>query len=470
MPPKMGVVAGQPQEEDRCPGQGGVDEEDVEKLSIHAAPFEPDVIDRVEGNGDDGDDVRTPVQRCLGGEGQGRYKAGLTVGPKTRMVLESLDCVPFTPSQGICTPSPTNMATAMLVHGCGFHPVVMHSPRPGGMGYGIENVAPSPKGMAQGVYGNHMNHMFGGGVMMERKSPDTPLARSQSSGSSSSPGGGFVGSPSMGAPESQGRRAFDRCLVQEKKYYNGAAPNDGRHVGGEDDEEKLEVNRESVLGRMQSKILSKIDQAEALDIAMHFCSMEGIEINDPEDIPAEVVQLGALVISHGIPLELATCPADQFGSPVKGKKKGMHGAVNVQVDGVRLNARQRRSLRRAQARAYHALERLREDSTVVHYHDAPPVINTVYSQPFYYHHVQQVAYSGPYSNTGMMMHNPQPVLMSQSPAPLQPHQSRYSVSDGRVYLKYDPIHPAQTHQQSMGAGCMASQPVPKRLTRFAPGQ
>eukprot|EP00890_Picochlorum_soloecismus_P001368 jgi/Picsp_1/2231/NSC_05695-R1_---NA--- len=360
-----------------------------EVLSVNAKPFQPSsaqkgtplVVHVGCGNENGACDtpcrsqhVDTPVHQRVRGQ-----KASQGMGPRTRMVLESLDQIPFTPSQGICTPSPTNMATANVLavtHGSGGHPNIMAAGSPNHLHaqahyyVGNENMVPISPGLIQAVYYAHPAAC---------RSPVAPRAGESSNfhaGSPSSPMGVYVGSPSMGAPESQGRRVFDRylakeghpvapppCKGDENQDETGQPSRMGpemvhqetqKEMTGGTQENTENHNQRHKVERNQSKLLGSVDLDVAMDLALHICAIEGVQVMG--DIPHELLDLASLLITLDIPIEMATFPAAQFGSPIKGNRKDL----TVKVDKVRLNARQRRTLRRAQERAWQALEKMRE--------------------------------------------------------------------------------------------------------------
>lgn len=272
------------------------------------------------------------------------------------------------------------MATANLMavtHGSGGHANIMAANSPNHLHaqphYYVanENMVPMSPGLIQAVYYAHPAACG---------SPVAPRAGERSNsfqgGSPSSPMGVYVGSPSMGAPESQGRRMFDTYLAKEGYP---VAPRSCKDGEGQDETGQpsrrgpetvtTETQKEEIDGtnknaetknqihnmeRTQSKLLGSVDLDVAMNLALHICAIEGVQVVG--DIPNELLDLASLLITLDIPIELATLPAAQFGSPVKSNRKDMA----VQVDKVRLNARQRRTLRRAQERAWQVLEKMRE--------------------------------------------------------------------------------------------------------------
>ena len=273
------------------------------------------------------------------------------------------------------------MATGNMLavtHGSGGHANVMAAGSPNHLHaqphyyVGNENMVPMSPGLIQAVYYAHPGACG---------SPVAPRAGESSTfqaGSPSSPMGVYVGSPSMGAPESQGRRVFDRYLAKEghplapptcqggENQDETGQPSSMGHERGQKETHKKETagrrketnettNQNYTAERNQSKLLGSVDLEVAMDLALHICAIEGLQVVG--DIPRELLDLASLLITLDIPIEMATLPAAQFGSPVKGNRKDM----TVQVDKVRLNARQRRTLRRAQERAWQVLEKMREE-------------------------------------------------------------------------------------------------------------
>jgi hypothetical protein len=84
----------------------------------------------------------------------------------------------------------------------------------------------------------------------------------------------------------------------------------------------------------------------ALHMAFALLSVHGVRsVTSVEDIPGEVLDLGSLLVTLDIPVDLIMTPANDFCG------KGGTGKI--------LNARQRRTLRRSQERAWKELEALK---------------------------------------------------------------------------------------------------------------
>lgn len=300
-------------------------------------------------------------------------------GPKTRMLLEGLDQVPFTPSQGVCTPSPSNMATALLIeHHHHHHHVVcsndMRSPQVNdaflagvaagraaaqSQAYGQEGIQPLAM-REQKEDNNLIQAVYTGGnrAMVHQARKDVV----------SSPAGGLQSMPSRFSsrhqcPPKTNTSTFERNLTtmyDVKKTGTDSCDNAVRVKG------ELSKSDKSL---PKPKATRSIDMNKARCLAVHICSVEGIDIVDDESqIPQELVDLATLLISLDIPSEMATCPASQFSSPKKGRTEKFSECM------VKLNARQRRTLRRSQERAWKVLDELRGEGEA-----RPRVDNNAYA-------------------------------------------------------------------------------------------
>eukprot|EP00889_Picochlorum_renovo_P004524 jgi/Picre1/31554/NNA_006906.t1 len=163
------------------------------------------------------------------------------------------------------------------------------------------------------------------------------------------------------------------------------------------------------------KAARSIDMDKARSLALHICSAEGVGIIDDESqIPQELIDLATLLISLDIPLELATCPASQFSSP---KKSGTRTEKFTQGL-VKLNARQRRTLRRSQERAWKVLDELRQGGEA-HRHPEENTHGSVHDQagymmsPLCARHGNPTAFA---DYSCMVMH---PIHMVSMPSPTQ---------------------------------------------------
>lgn len=240
------------------------------------------------------------------------------VGLTTRLLIESLDRVPFTPSQGICTPSPTNMAT-MLVH-----------------------------------HHHHHHHVYGNGTQQlgDQEINDAYMAG--------------LAAGRADALERVGHRVLIPAVYDSPSRTLGLHGDSGNSDGhGQIESSPIppesviccddDDDAHSVAGILKDdpskkyKIGNGIDMEQARQVALAICAAEGVYVTEGQEIPGELVALGSLMITLDIPVQLAMCPASEFSSPKK-------GARHYPLANKKLNARQRRTLRRAQERAWKELE------------------------------------------------------------------------------------------------------------------
>ena len=259
---------------------------------------------------------------------------GHKMGMRTRLMIESLDRIPFTPSQGICTPSPTNMA-AMMVHHHHHHHVY---------------------GNGQPPNGNQINDAYLAGVAAGRADALERVAQ----------GNGMAPRTSLiqAVYDSQG-------CVKPLAEMPGVQVNahDERAEGNDDNDDATSIDYDSKAAetkplvqdsKNRSKPLCSVDMDKARSMAYSICSMEGVHLTEGQSIPGELIDLASLLITLDIPLGMATCPADAFRSPKKASRQPT-GFTSFQTNSIRLNARQRRTLRRAQERAWHMLGALKQE-------------------------------------------------------------------------------------------------------------
>lgn len=316
-------------------------------------------------------------------------------GPKTRMLLEGLDQVPFTPSQGICTPSPNNMATTLLIeHHHHHHHVVcsndMRSPQVNDAflaGVAAGRAAAQSQSYRQDAGqqlavrehsedNNLIQAVYQGGnrAMMQQACKD--VLTSPAGGPQSMPSR-FSSRQQSPYPSKSNTSTFERNFKTVTTTYDvGSTRTDSCdnavRVKGEPSKSEKSFPR--------SKAARSIDMDKARSLALHICSAEGVDIIDDESqIPQELIDLATLLISLDIPSELATCPANQFSSP---KKSGTRTEKFTQGL-IKLNARQRRTLRRSQERAWKVLDELRQGEEA--------------------HHLEENTYASVHDQSGYMM-------------------------------------------------------------------
>ncbi|KAI8101697.1 hypothetical protein M9434_006764 [Picochlorum sp. BPE23] len=407
-----------------------------DRLSASAKPFRPSalVIDGDDEGDETGNQYKTPRSSVMKSSFNGVYgnemPSHAQFGPKTRMLLEGLDQVPFTPSQGVCTPSPNNMATALLIeHHHHHHHVVcssdMRSPQ-------VNNAflagvaAGRAAAQSQSYRQDASQHLA-----MREKSEDNNLIQAVYQGGNrtmmhqarkdvlASPAGGPQSTPSQFSsrqqspyPSKTNTSTFERNLKTVTTTY------DVRNSGTDSCENAVRVKGEpskSDKSFTRPKAARSIDMDKARSFALHICSAEGVGIIDDESqIPQELIDLATLLMSLDIPLELATCPASQFSSP---KKSGTRTEKFTQGL-IKLNARQRRTLRRSQERAWKVLDELRQGGEA-HRHPEENTHGSVHDQngymmsPLCARHGNPTAFA---DYSCMVMH---PIHMVSMPSPTQ---------------------------------------------------
>lgn len=337
------------------------------------------------------------------------------VGLPTRLLIESLDRVPFTPSQGICTPSPTNMA-AMLVHHHHHHHV-----------YG--------NGAQQ--HGQQINEAYMAGLAagradaLERGAQHTLIPAVYDS-----PGGVSAVYPAETAARSH------RHGTKEQVHHTYECGTGG---GDDDDDDAKSIGGDvKDGGSKRCKVGNTVDLEDARQVALAICSGEGVQLMEGQEIPDELVALGSLIITLQIPVQLAMCPANQFSSPKKG------GGRCPPLMNKKLNARQRRTLRRAQERAWKELEALQKDLPSPAY--AP--VHQVYSPTCMTYGVNPAAFA---EYNYMMMHHPSGMGVPPSPT----HIAGFGYQ--HVPVMAPPPGVAQPHRHH-------HQHNPRGLSRFAKNQ
>ena len=277
--------------------------------------------------------------------------------------------MPFTPSQGICTPSPSNLAVA-----CGARRAGSDHTSSGSAHSSLSPATEHGLGpfIVPSLYPMYPISYSPGGAHPIFPGPHTPShAAAWSPGAipaqgfyaaAGSPGpAAFVGSPATAAA-TPGRTIFAQYLQQEGYGSDKTnSPPGGGGSEGSSPGQKLE-KRAACPG--------------ALEAAVAWCAEKGVHCNPPQ----AVIELASLAMAYGIGLDIAaevatagTASGNNSGnnssganssssSPSKPAAKAAAGgaasaAGSQQVDnGLRLNARQRRTLRRALDRASSALE------------------------------------------------------------------------------------------------------------------
>lgn len=313
------------------------------------------------------DDSCLQSRKTSAAEPSGAYRTP-DLGSFTRSVIQSLDNIKFTPSQGVCTPSPT-----IMVH---HHHHV----------YGA-----SVQGTAQDdqINNAYLAGLAAGRADAERKlkagHPLIPAAMYDPSSVQMNKGVAGVENGSCGGDLGAGENdteageqiSGDGCSDDARSLDGRGGPTESESqeavILRKDDDGKDQSTNTNAQGAGQdkartghgdvatssgskssspSKKLHKVADVDgggaALHMAFALLSAYGVRsVKLVEDIPAEVLDLGSLLVTLEIPTELIMTPANQFCG------KGGTGKV--------LNARQRRTLRRAQERAWKELEALQKE-------------------------------------------------------------------------------------------------------------
>ena len=309
-------------------------------------------------------------------------------------MIESLDRIPFTPSQGVCTPSPNNVAAMTVHHHHHHHHVYANG---------------SQQPVDQEINDAYLAGLAAGRAnALERTSQHALIPAVYNS-----PGRQLSVHTSAMTPHGQGE-----CV-------NSDDDDDANSIGGKKPDER------------KSRVGNGIDEEKAKQVALAICAAEGIHLTMEHDIPGELVALGSLMLTLDIPIQFAMCPANEFASP----KKGAPHPGKV----IKLNARQRRTLRRAQERAWKELEGLQQGIESPVYAPVPEV----YSPTCMSYGVHPNAYA---DYNMMMMHH----ASSIPPSPTHVHGFGYAHVPMMAPL---PGGAAHHHQQP-----------PRMLSRFAQQQ
>ena len=359
---------------------------------------------------------------------------GHKMGMRTRLMIESLDRIPFTPSQGICTPSPTNMA-AMMVHHHHHHHVY---------------------GNGQPPHGSQINDAYLAGVAAGRADALERVAQ----------GTGMAHRPSLiqAVYDSQGgvKSLAEMPCVQVNPHGERAEDDDDDATSidyDSKDETKQLVNE----SKNRSKSLSSVDMDQARSMAYSICTIEGIHLTEGQSIPGELIDLASLLITLDIPLDMATCPADSFRSPKKASRQPT-GFSSFQTSSIRLNARQRRTLRRAQERAWNMLGALKQEQQNLFsvYQSAS---QQVYSPTCLNYGVNAAAFA----EYNCMVVPPAPLVIPPSAPPMPGYGFRGPVLLSPTHHGTGKYHHADHPLPPVGGASKHQPPNRHGLSRFAGG-
>lgn len=174
--------------------------------------------------------------------------------------------------------------------------------------------------------------------------------------------GAYVGSPALGGV-TPGRKIFSQYLVQEG--YGSETSNSPQNCSSN------EGSNGPPSGQKSDKLSSQRSVSpEALEAAVSWCADKGINTDEP---PQAIVELASLALAYGINLDAATDLAAAVAttgpsidsSPAKqpSRQQQDKSTSSANSNTTRLNARQRRTLRRALDRALAALENGEEGGT-----------------------------------------------------------------------------------------------------------
>ncbi|KAL4437312.1 hypothetical protein ABPG75_004451 [Micractinium tetrahymenae] len=295
-------------------------------------------------------------------------------------VLAQLDQIPFTPSQGVCTPSPTNMA-AMWVP----HPFFQQQQAWASMsGYG------SP-GHSSGGSDSSMLHsgsqpgtpgggMYGGHMMWSsfcQPLPYSPMALQIAAASGAL--GSDPSTPARGRPGSAGASAAAAPIFMPgspvmlspgqmmfAQYFgSGGASRSSKQRSQSPPDSKDSASGSGDEGESDGMSSHGSGQLEVSDAARQIASAMCAAQQLPGEPPQQLLELASLLHAYGLVSAVpafAPAPAAPSGAPLSpDSRRQQHrqrqkSAPKLNPDGsVRLNARQRRTLRRAQERAMKAL-------------------------------------------------------------------------------------------------------------------
>ena len=290
------------------------------------------------------------------------------LGHFTRSVIQSLENIKFTPSQGVCTPSPT-----IMVH---HHHHV----------YGATTQGQVQEDQISNAY---LAGLAAGRADAERKlkagqsliqagmyeSPNAGLKRDIGDvggvggvGERCGDGIGVKGDEGRVGAEGHGveddARSLDghgpsenttrmpavqtvKCVKTSKNPRStGAMALGDRNAAINDNRCRAQARSKSASPCKQAQNRTNVDCSQASQMAFALLSAHGIHgVEMKERIPTEVFDLASLLVTLEIPEDLITTPAGEFNGQGRVRK--------------RLNARQRRTLRRSQERAWKELEALK---------------------------------------------------------------------------------------------------------------
>jgi hypothetical protein len=240
-------------------------------------------------------------------------------GHFTRSMIQSLENIKFTPSQGVCTPSPT-----ILVH---------HHHHVYGSQQGQEQQL-SDAYMA-GVAAGRAGALQTNNVLIPAAMYESPHRHSRfvENNNDKQPVEGD-GHENAGDEDDGDAKSIDG----DKHRSNQSAP---LHCIKND--ANATERREKHFG-VPSKACSSANSQELLDMAFSLLAAHGVHwVESAEEIPSEIFDLASLLITLQIPTTLISLPASEFNG----------------MDNQRLNARQRRTLRRSQERAWKEMDLLK---------------------------------------------------------------------------------------------------------------
>ncbi|KAH7623312.1 hypothetical protein Ndes2526B_g01737 [Nannochloris sp. 'desiccata'] len=434
-------------------GEGG-EQITAKSLSVHANEYKP---------------TSTPVPSA---------KSNSVKPVKTRDPFETLDYVPFTPSQGICTPSPSNVAAMWMArrsfsdltsdgsslssmasseYGAG-HPIFVpaaaiypvYAPMPYSPG------APHPM-FATSIPSPHHHHH---GSWSPAGGPP-PEAAAFFAAPSPIASGAYVGSPALGRL-TPGRRIFSQYLVQEG--YGSESSNSPQNSSS------FEGSTGPPSGQKSDKSSSQRSVSPgALEAAVSWCADKGLTTKEP---PHAVIELASLALVYGINLEAAadfaaaapTTGPSTTSSPVKQRSRQQQekstSANDNNYNNIRLNARQRRTLRRALDRALAALENGEEE-------EGATDIDSSAADPQQHHlknNQQQVAYKTPIKTHNYTYNNAseENEYLQMTPSGATTNNNNNGNNDGVLSMAFGSpafVQPQPHHPQNWAQNGAISMPM-----------
>lgn len=288
------------------------------------------------------------------------------LGHFTRSVIQQLENIKFTPSQGICTPSPT-----IMVH---HHHHVYGALAPGAGHGGVQEDQISSAYLAGLAAGRAESKKANTGMIptamyevpsakVTDEAPTAVEEMNEEEENRNDDAKSLDGDAKNGHEE----HARNQPRAEPEREPPVSQVPEWRRNGCAGGPENINEGKSMSLSRSRSASPTKSPRKSAVkspakqgpvnptiedeDNFMELCFAllvsNGIRsVERREDVPGAVIALASLLITLNIPAELVTMPADEF-------------CGGVGSCGIRLNSRQRRTLRRSQERAWKEMEQLK---------------------------------------------------------------------------------------------------------------